>query len=103
MCFMVHTCPIKFQFVQKIVVASSRAAHVKSAALLGTIAKWAIWIFAVIAALSQLGIAATIVNTLFMGIVVAAALACVLAFGLGGKEVAGRMLEKTIHTVSDKE
>jgi hypothetical protein len=91
------------EVVQKLVTASSRSAHVKSAVLLGHIAKWAIWIFAVIAALSQLGIAATQLNMLFMGIVIAAALAFGLAFGLGGKEVAGRLLEKAVHTVSDKE
>ena len=89
--------------VQKIVIASSRAAHVKSAVLLGSIAKWAIWIFAISAALIQLGIATSIIMTLFTGIVAGSALAFGLAFGLGGKEVAGRMLEKTIHTVSDKE
>jgi hypothetical protein len=89
--------------VQKLVIASARAAHVKSAVLLGTISKWAIWIFAVLTALFHLGIAPALIQTLFMGIVVAAALAAGLAFGLGGKEVAGRMLEKTIHTVSDKE
>lgn len=89
--------------VQKIVVASARAGHIKSAALLGTLSKWAIWIFAVLTALFHLGIAPGLIQTLFMGIVVAAALATGLAFGLGGKEVAGRMLEKTIHTVSDKE
>ncbi len=89
--------------VKKIVTASARAAHVKSAALLGTIAKWSIWIFAVLTALIHLGIAPSLIMTLFTGVVVAVALATGLAFGLGGKEVAGRMLEKTIHTVSDKE
>lgn len=89
--------------VQKIVVASARAAHVKSASLLGAIAKWAIWIFAILTALFHLGIAPSLIQTLFMGIVVAAALAVGLAFGLGGKDVAGKMLEKTIHAVSDKE
>lgn len=89
--------------VQKLVIASARAAHVKSAVILGKTAKWAIWIFAILTALYHLGIAPALVQTLFMGIVVAAALAAGLAFGLGGKEVAGRMLEKTIHTVSDKE
>ncbi|HEY9583423.1 MAG TPA: hypothetical protein VJI66_00445 [Candidatus Paceibacterota bacterium] len=89
--------------VQKVVMASARAAHIKSAVLLGKIAKWAIWIFAILTALFHLGIAPALIQTLFMGVVVAAALACGLAFGLGGKEVAGRMLEKTIHTVSDKE
>ena len=89
--------------VQKIVIASARAAHVRSASLLGAIAKWAIWIFAILTALFHLGIAPGLIQTLFMGIVVAAAIAVGLAFGLGGKEVAARMLEKTIHTVSDKE
>ncbi len=89
--------------VQKLVIASARAAHVKSAVLLGKTSKWAIWIFAILTALYHLGIAPALVQTLFMGIVVAAALAAGLAFGLGGKEVAGRMLEKTVHTVSDKE
>lgn len=89
--------------VQKIVIASARAAHVKSASLLGAIAKWAIWIFAILTALFHLGIAPGLIQTLFMGIVVAAALAVGLAFGLGGKDVAARMLDKTIHAVSDKE
>ncbi len=89
--------------VHKIVIASARAAHVKSAALLGHIAKWSIWIFAILTALFHLGIAPSLIQTLFMGVVVAVALATGLAFGLGGKEVAGRMLEKTIHAVSDKE
>lgn len=89
--------------MQKVVVASARTAHIKSAALLGTITKWAIWIFALLTALFHLGIAPALIQTLFMGIVVAAAIATGLAFGLGGKEAAGRMLEKTIHTVSDKE
>ena len=89
--------------VHKIVVASARAAHVKSAMLLGAIAKWAIWIFAILTALFHLGIAPALIQTLFMGVVVAAALACGLAFGLGGKDAAAKMLEKTIHAVSDKE
>jgi hypothetical protein len=89
--------------VEKLVIASSRAAQIKSATLLGAVAKWAIWIFAILTALIHLGIAPTLIQTLFMGIVVAAALASGIAFGLGGKEVAGKILEKTIHTISDKE
>jgi hypothetical protein len=89
--------------VHKIVVASARAAHVKSASLLGSISKWAILVFAVLIALDHLQIAPSVFNTLVMGIVVGGALAFGLAFGLGGKEVAGRMLEKLVHTVSDKE
>jgi hypothetical protein len=89
--------------VYKLVVASARAAHVRSASLLGAIARWAIWIFAILIALNHLQIAPTIINTVVMGIIVAAALATGLAFGLGGRDVASRMLEKLVHTVSDKE
>jgi hypothetical protein len=38
-----------------------------------------------------------------MGIVAGGALAIGLAFGLGGKEVAADIIEKTRHTLSDKE
>ncbi len=89
--------------VQKIVIASAKAAHIKSAALLGSISKWAIWIFAILTALIQLGIAPGLLQTLFMGIVVAAALALGLSFGLGGKDAASRILEKTISKVSERE
>jgi hypothetical protein len=58
-----------------------------------TITKAAIWGFAIVVAMNQLGIASTLVNTLFMGIVGALALALGLAFGLGGRETAGRLVE----------
>lgn len=56
--------------------------------------QYAIVGFAVIAAISQLGIAPTIVNTLFIGLVGAISLAIGLAFGLGGKDVAGKIAQK---------
>src|SRR3972149_1862170 len=60
----------------------------------GAIAKWAIWIFAILVALSQLGIAAAFSQTLFTGIVIALSLALGLSFGLGGQEAAGRFIER---------
>jgi len=60
--------------------------------LLATIAKIAVWAFAIVVAVNQMGIAATLVNTLFMGFVGALALAAGLAFGLGGKETAGEIV-----------
>jgi len=56
--------------------------------LLKSITRWAIWIFAFIFALAQLGIAAQYMFTLFTGIVAMLALAGGLAFGLGGKDAA---------------
>lgn len=55
------------------------------------IAQYAIMGFAVIAALDHLGIATTVVNTLFMGLVASVALAVGLAFGLGGQGVASEI------------
>ncbi len=79
--------------VRNIVTGSARAAGVKQAGMAGAIAKWSIWIFAVLAALNQLGVAAAFWQTLFTGIVVALSLAFGLAFGLGGKEAAARAIE----------
>ena len=61
--------------------------------LLANVARVAIIAFAIVVAVNQIGIASTLVNTLFMGFIGAAALAAGLAFGLGGREVAGRIWE----------
>ena len=68
-------------------------AGVGSANLLGTIASVAVWAFAIIVAVNQLGVGEEIVNTLFMATVGALALALGLAFGLGSKDTAGRIVE----------
>jgi hypothetical protein len=81
--------------LSKIVAGSARAAGVRSANFLGTVTKWSIWIFALLAALVQLGIAVGFIQTLFTGVVVALSLAFGLSFGLGGQDAAGRWIEKT--------
>lgn len=78
-----------------VVVGAARAAGIRSAGFAGAVTKWAIWAFAIIVALSQLGIATAYFQTLFTGLVVAVSLAFGLAFGLGGQEAAGRFIEKT--------
>ena len=76
----------------RVVAGSARAAGLKAAGLLGTLARWAIWIFAILAALDRLGIS-PLIQTLFTGVVVALALAFGLAFGLGGQQAAARYIE----------
>lgn len=60
--------------------------------LLATIARVAVWAFAIVVAVNQIGVAATLVNTLFMAVVGAVALATGLAFGLGGRETAAQVV-----------
>jgi hypothetical protein len=62
--------------------------------LLAAIACYAVLGFAFVAALDELEIAATVVNTLFIGLVASLALAVGLAFGLGGRDVAARITEQ---------
>lgn len=88
--------------MQKIVVSSSKAAGIVSAGMIGGITKWAIWIFAILAALYQLGIVGDLIQTLFTGFVGMLAIAGGLAFGLGGKEAAARYIEKLRSDISNK-
>lgn len=81
------------EVMRKVVVAAAKAAGVHKAGLLGSITKWSIWIFAVLAALFQLNIAATFIQTLFTGVVVAFSIALGLAFGLGAKDTAKEIVE----------
>ncbi len=89
-------------FVQKITTGSAKALDSKSAGMVGGVARWAIWIFAIIAALVQLGIATEMLNTLFMGVVFMLALAGGLAFGLGGRDAASRYIERLREDISTR-
>lgn len=80
--------------MKKIVKSSAQAANLSSANMLGSVTLYSIWIFALIIALSELGIASAFMQILFTGIIAAMAIALGLAFGLGGKEAASRAVEK---------
>ena len=77
-----------------VVRGSTSEAGFSNPDMLAKVARVAVWAFAIVVAVNQLGIAQTLVNTLFMAVVGAAALALGLAFGLGGRETAGEVVRK---------
>ncbi|MBU6310817.1 hypothetical protein KGO06_02690 [Patescibacteria group bacterium] len=87
---------------QRVITGAARAADIRSAGFAGTVAKWAILVFAILAALDQLQVAQAFVQTLFTGIVVSVSLALGLAFGLGGQDAAARYIEKLRGDISPK-
>lgn len=78
----------------RLVVTAAKTAGVESAHFAGAIAKWAVWVFAILVALSHLGIATAFSQTLFTGIVIAISLALGLSFGLGGQTAAANFIER---------
>lgn len=78
---------------ERVVVGSAKAASLRSAGFIGKVARYAIWVFAILAALTQLNVATVLMQTLFTGIVIAFSLAIGLAFGLGGQASAAKYLE----------
>lgn len=88
--------------VYDVVKGSTAAAGIVSATLLAAISKWAIVVFGFFAALIQLGVASTLVNTIFIGIIAMLALAGGLAFGLGGRDEAAIILKKLREEITER-
>jgi len=87
--------------VERVVVGSAKAASLRAASFLGKVARYAIWIFALLAALAQLNVATAFVQTLFTGVVIAVSLAIGLSFGLGGQQSAARYLDRLQSEIKD--
>jgi hypothetical protein len=77
---------------QSLVRGSAAEAGFDNPDRLGKVASIVVWIFAIVVAVNQIGVAQTLVNTLVMGAVAALALAAGLAFGLGGRETAAEIV-----------
>ncbi len=88
--------------ISKTVAASARGMNLTSANMLAAIAKYAVWIFALIIALGQLGVADYYMSVLFTGIIAMISIGGALAFGLGGKEAAARFIAKVGEEASNR-
>lgn len=80
-------------FFAALVSGTVKASGLHKGDVLGSITRWAILVFASIAALSQLQIATAFLQDLFRAVVAMLAIAGGLAFGLGGKEHASKVLD----------
>lgn len=80
------------KFLEGLVRASVKAANLVSANFLGSLTKWAVFIFTLLIALDQLNVAAEIVRIIVIGVVAAGAIGLGLSFGLGGVKHAEGML-----------
>ena len=69
-----------------LVTGAAESAGMPNGKMLGTLTFATVLAFGIVAAANQIGVAATLINTLFMGVVGALALAFGLAFGLGGRD-----------------
>lgn len=87
-------------FVYEVVLKGVQAAKLGGEKLLAGIAKWAIFLFAFIAALQQLGIASALLQTITTGLVAMIAIGGGLAFGLGGQDHAKKFLGKLKEDIS---
>lgn len=87
--------------LSKTVVASAKTLSLTSANMLGTIAKYAVWIFAFIIALGELGVADYYMSVLFTGIIAMISIGGALAFGLGGRDAATRFIDKVSSEISN--
>jgi len=87
--------------LDKVIRASVQKIGVKYVGVLGGMVRWAIYIFAGLAILVQLGVAQALINSLIMAFFGMIALAFGLSFGLGGKDAASQIIEDLRKKISE--
>jgi hypothetical protein len=77
--------------VRSLVRGALGGSALPNADAIASLAYVTVFAFGIVAAADQIGVAATLINTLFIGVVAAFALAFGLAFGLGGRDQAAEI------------
>ncbi len=90
------------EVMEKIVTGGARVTQLGKPGFLGGATKWVIWIFTVLIALFQLGIATLLSETVLNGIVIALSLAFGLAFGLGGQQHASEVISNIRKEINER-
>ena len=79
--------------LEKVVRAAVESVRIGYGHIVGTIVRWSIWIFAILAILVQLKVTPSLIQIILQGVIGLIVIAGGLAFGLGGKEVAAEILQ----------
>jgi len=81
-------------FSQKIVVGTLEKEKITYSRFSGKVIRWAVWTFAILAILYQLKITPSLILVIFIGVVITISIAAGLSFGLGGKDLAAKILKE---------
>jgi hypothetical protein len=79
--------------VEKLTKGALGSVNIKTARTVAKIASYSIMVITALAAISQLGIAQSFINTLFTGLIATLVLGLGLSIGLGGKDLVKTILE----------
>lgn len=80
-------------FIENLVKGAVNQIDAKTSRLLSKVASYLVVIVSALAAINELGIAQSLINTLFIGVVATLTLGIGLAIGLGAKDLVAKMLE----------
>jgi len=90
-------------YLANLAASTIRASQLTQAALLAPVAQASIIVLAGAMALRQMGLANEIITSAFTILLGAGGIAIALAFGLGGREAAGKALDRFIESRSSTE
>ena len=88
--------------LSRMILAGAKSMSISSANMLASIARYAVWVFAFIIAFEQLGVNSAYMQIVFTGIIAMLSLGGAIAFGLGGKDHASRLIAKVTDEFSQK-
>ena len=86
---------------EKLVKVAVGKMDIKQVNCIGLIVRYSIWVIAIFAILSELGVAKDVVNVLMTGLVALLVLSGSIAFGLGGKDAAKEMIDNIKKKLKD--
>jgi len=79
--------------VESLIKGAVNQIHAKTSRLLSKIASYLVVVVSALAAINELGIAQSLINTLFIGVVATLSLGLGLAIGLGAKDLVSKLLD----------